>query len=193
MTTGTRKSNTDQNEGKIYIIADTHFGDNNIRLYEGRPFPDTETMDREMIKRWNETVSEQDHVYHLGDFCSQGENRCRELLSQLKGHKYLLIGNHDLYLSPQKWCELGFETCYDLPVILKGFFILSHYPLYVNRSMPYANLFGHVHSSPTYRSVSSRSACVSVERIGYAPILLEDLRDLMLEEQEKEDVAALDV
>ena len=93
------------------------------------------------------------------------------------------MGNHDSYLSPQQWRDLGFEECYDLPVILKDFFILSHTPLYVNRSMPYANLYGHVHSNPTYRSVSSRSACVSVERIYYTPILLETLRDQMLEEE----------
>ena len=170
---------------RIYIIADTHFGDDDIRLYEERPFPDTESMDREMIRRWNEVVSEQDRVYHLGDFCSQGEERCRELLSRLNGHKYLIVGNHDLYLTPQKWRELGFEECYDLPVILEQFFILSHEPLYVCRSMPYANLFGHVHNMPTYRSVSSRSACVSVERIDYTPVLLETLRDRMREKEKK--------
>ena len=93
------------------------------------------------------------------------------------------MGNHDQYLTPQQWRDLGFEECYDLPVILKNFFILSHEPLYVCRSMPYANLFGHVHSNPTYRSVSSRSACVSVERIDYTPILLETLRNQILEEE----------
>ena len=170
----------------IYIIADTHFGDENIRLYEERPFQNTDEMDNEMIRRWNETVTDDDLVYHLGDFCSQGEDRCRELLSLLKGHKFLVMGNHDLYLSPQKWRELGFEECYDLPIILRGFFMLSHEPLYICRSMPYANLFGHVHNIPTYRSVSSRSACVSVERIGYRPVLLTELRDRMMEAEKSE-------
>ena len=161
------KTHTDS---RIFLIADTHFGDDNIRLYEERPFPDTDTMDLEMIRRWNSVVG--DH-----------QERCRELLSRLKGRKFLVMGNHDSYLSPQQWRDLGFEECYDLPVILKDFFILSHTPLYVTRNMPYANLYGHVHSSPTYRSVSSRSACVSVERIYYTPILLETLRDQMLEEE----------
>lgn len=173
-------------KSKIYIIADTHFGDNNIRIYENRPFPDTDEMDREMIRRWNETVGPEDHVYHLGDFCAQGEDRSRELLSMLNGRKYLVIGNHDLSLTPQRWREIGFEECYDLPVILNNFFILSHYPLYVNRNMPYANLYGHVHDSPSYKAVSSRSACVSVERTGYAPVLLEELRRRMQEEEEEE-------
>ena len=171
---------------RVFLIADTHFGDDNIRLYEERPFPDTATMDQELIRRWNCVVNDNDLVYHLGDFCSDGQGRCRELLSQLKGHKILVMGNHDLYLSPQQWRDLGFEECYDLPVILRKFFILSHAPLYVCRSMPYANLYGHVHNSPTYNSVSSRSACVSVERIDYTPILLETLRDQMLEKEKLE-------
>ena len=152
------KTHTDS---RIFLIADTHFGDDNIRLYEERPFPDTDTMDLEMIRRWNSVVGDHDLVYHLGDFCSGGQERCRELLSRLKGRKFLVMGNHDSYLSPQQWRD----------------------PLYVTRNMPYANLYGHVHSSPTYRSVSSRSACVSVERIYYTPILLETLRDQMLEEE----------
>ena len=100
--------NAHSKEPRIFIIADTHFGDENIRRYENRPFPDTETMDREMIKRWNETVGENDLVYHLGDFCSQGEERCRELIAELHGRKRLLIGNHDQYLSAQKGRGAGF-------------------------------------------------------------------------------------
>ena len=167
--------NTTKQESRIFLIADTHFGDENIRLYEERPFLDTAV------------VSDNDLVYHLGDFCSGGQARCRELLSQLKGRKFLVIGNHDTYLSPQEWRDLGFEECYDLPVILKEFFILSHAPLYVCRSMPYANLYGHVHNHPSYRSVSSRSACVSVERIDYTPILLETLREQIREAEKREE------
>ena len=74
-----------ETDSRIFLIADTHFGDENIRLYEERPFPDTDTMDRELIRRWNSVVDDHDLVYHLGDFCSGGQERCRELLSQLKG------------------------------------------------------------------------------------------------------------
>ena len=57
---------------KIYFIADTHFGDDKIRRYENRPFADTVKMDAELIRRWNETVTEEDIVYHLGDFGGNG-------------------------------------------------------------------------------------------------------------------------
>ena len=100
-------NNTNDVDSRIFLIADTHFGDENIRLYEERPFPDTDTMDREIIRRWNSVVGDNDLVYHLGDFCSGGQERCRELLSQLKGRKRLLIGNHDAYLTTQQWRDLG--------------------------------------------------------------------------------------
>ena len=177
---------TTKPEGRIFLIADTHFGDENIRLYEERPFPDTDTMDREIIRRWNSVVGDNDLVYHLGDFCSGDEVRCRELLSQLKGHKRLIIGNHDTRLTPQQWRELGFEECYDLPILLEKFFVLSHEPLYVCRSMPYANIYGHIHNHPSYKTVSCRSACVSVERIDYTPVPLDLVRSRMLEAEKEE-------
>ncbi|MDO5132017.1 MAG: metallophosphoesterase, partial [Eubacteriales bacterium] len=151
-------------DARIFLIADHHFGDEDIRLYEERPFENTEQMDREMICRWNAVVRERDLVWHLGDFCADGPDRCRDILARLHGRKRLIMGNHDRYLTAAGWRAAGFEECYDLPVLFRGFFLLSHEPLYTCRSMPYANLFGHVHGAPAYTTVSARSACVSAER-----------------------------
>ena len=78
---------------KTYLIADTHFGDERIRKYENRPFPDTEQMDTEIIKRWNAEVSDNDMIYVLGDFGADGYES--KILSQLNGVKFLVKGNHD--------------------------------------------------------------------------------------------------
>ena len=56
----------------IYFVADTHFGDDNIRRYENRPFESAEEMDNSLIERWNNTVSQDDSVYVLGDFGAEG-------------------------------------------------------------------------------------------------------------------------
>lgn len=146
----------------IYFIADTHFGDERIRRYENRPFTDAAAMDQELIRRWNQTVSEADTVYVLGDWGSLSPNL-------LHGTKYLIKGNHDA-LANQVYRDMGFVEVYDLPVILEDFWILSHEPLYVCENMPYANLFGHVHASPLYRTFSRQHYCVSAERIDYTPI-----------------------
>lgn len=146
----------------IYFIADTHFGDERILRYENRPFTDTAAMNQDLIRRWNQTVSAADTVYVLGDWGSLSP-------ALLHGTKYLIKGNHDT-LENQAYRDMGFAEVYDLPVILEGFWILSHEPLYVCENMPYANLFGHVHASPLYKTFSSQHYCVSAERIGYTPI-----------------------
>lgn len=155
---------------KIYFIADTHFGDDSIRRYENRPFENTVQMEQELIKRWNNIVEENDKVYVLGDF---GADKCeKELISKLKGVIYLVKGNHDEY-SNEYYRKVGFAEVYDLPVILKSFWILSHEPLYINTNMPYANIFGHVHNSPIYKTCSCQHYCVSAERIDYTPVSME--------------------
>ena len=62
-----------------------------------------------------------------------------------------------------------------MPIILNEFWILSHKPMYVNSNMPYANIFGHVHNSPIFNTYSSQHYCVSVERINYTPISMNEI------------------
>ena len=78
---------------KTYLIADTHFGDDRIRRYESRPFSDTAQMDEALIQRWNSVVGPEDRVYVLGDFGGDGHET--EVLSRLRGRKFLVKGNHD--------------------------------------------------------------------------------------------------
>lgn len=158
--------------GMIYFIADTHFSEENIMLYENRPFQNVTEMDEELVKRWNRVVEECDEVYVLGDFGAAGQEA--SMLKRLKGRKFLVKGNHDVEPN-QYYRDSGFEEVYDCPVIIKGFWILSHEPLYVNTNMPYANLFGHVHNSPIIKTYSRQHYCVSVERIDYTPVSFEEI------------------
>ena len=156
-----------------YFIADTHFTEDSIIRYESRPFQSVQEMDRILVERWNSAVAEEDEVFMLGDFGAVG--REAEFLGRLQGRKFLVKGNHDRK-SNQYYRLAGFEEVYDHPVIIEGFWILSHEPLYVNSHMPYGNLFGHVHNSPIFRTFSAQHYCVSVERTGYAPVSFEEIR-----------------
>lgn len=156
----------------IYFIADTHFSEENIRLYENRPFENVAEMNRAIVQRWNDRVNQEDVVYVLGDFGADGQESL--ILGQLNGRKFLVKGNHDVQAN-QYYRDCGFEEVYDYPIIIKDFWILSHEPLYVNTNMPYANLFGHVHNSPIFKTYSSQHYCVSVERINYTPISFDEI------------------
>ena len=163
---------------KIWFIADTHFGDEKIRSYECRPFETAAQMDEQLITRWNQAVSEEDEVYVLGDFGAEGAEA--QVLQKLKGIKYLVKGNHDTN-SNGYYRNAGFAEVYDRPIILDGFWILSHDALYVNTNMPYANLFGHVHNSPMFKDYSRQHFCVCVERIDYTPISFEVIKAKLAE------------
>ena len=156
----------------IYFIADTHFSEEAIMKYENRPFQSVSEMDYEIIQRWNCTVKNDDIVYFLGDFGADKNESF--LLKQLNGKKYIVKGNHDKYDNEYYRCA-GFEEAYDMPIILNEFWILSHKPMYVNNNMPYANIFGHVHNSPIFHTYSSQHYCVSVERINYTPISIDEI------------------
>ena len=158
---------------KVFFIADTHFGDENIRRYEKRPFVDAADMDNALTERWNRRIpAENSVVFVLGDFCA-GDNE-KEILSRLNGQKLLVKGNHDVKTNDY-YRRAGFCEVYDYPILYNGFWILSHDAVYINSNMPYANIFGHVHSSPIVKDYSNQHYCVSVERINYTPILFEDI------------------
>lgn len=76
-------------------ISDLHFGHANAIKFENRPFANVDEMDRCMIQLWNNRVSADDDVYILGDFCFKSGKTPDWYLRQLKGHKHLIIGNHD--------------------------------------------------------------------------------------------------
>ncbi len=161
---------------KDYFIADTHFGGENIRRYENRPFATATEMDEKLIENWNNVVTAEDTVYVLGDFSDYEETqKDAEILRRLNGTKILVMGNHDRHRTPQEWRELGFAECFPLPVIYQQYFMLSHEPLYINSNMPYANFYGHVHGNPSYKDASKQSVCVSVERIDYTPVVFDTL------------------
>lgn len=157
----------------FFMIADPHFGDENIRKYENRPFSDVKEMNKVLIENWNNVVKEEDRVFVLGDFSVSGYER--EVLEQLNGNIFLIKGNHDGKTN-QEYRDMGFAEVYDYPIILDGFWILSHEPLYVNENMPYANIFGHVHGSPLYRDYSSQHYCVSLERTNYTPLSFDEIK-----------------
>lgn len=163
---------------KKYFIADTHFGHSNIIKYENRPFADIYAMEEAIIENWNTVVNQNSEVFVLGDFSLYDKDKTLEICHRLNGKKTLVIGNHDMQ-SPKYYLECGFDNVSMYPIIIDKFWILSHEPLYVNENMPYANIFGHVHSNKMYADYCAQSFCVSVERINYTPINFSKIKKLV--------------
>lgn len=123
----------------IWFTSDTHFGHQAIIKHSNRPFADVEEMDEHMIQKWNEVVSPNDQVYHLGDVGLGSDKRTLECVSRLKGHKHLIAGNHDsVHPSSRRyhghyrsWMDKGhFEsiTTFAKKKIAGRDVLLSHFP-----------------------------------------------------------------
>lgn len=78
-----------------FWTSDIHFGHRNILEYCQRPFTDTDAMNEEIIRRWNETVGPDDDVMVLGDVALGKISETLPLVSRLAGNLFLVPGNHD--------------------------------------------------------------------------------------------------
>ena len=82
--------------GKVFFIADLHFGHRDVIAFDRRPFKDVDEMEAEMIRRWNARVSEGDHVFVIGDmFGGVNTAHAGEIVHALHGRIHLIRGNHD--------------------------------------------------------------------------------------------------
>lgn len=130
-------------------IADTHFGHGNILRFDNRPFSTVDEMESELVNRWAMAVEPKDMVYILGDFCWGKEDEWLRILSQLKGNKALIRGNHDLKnMSSQ--LRNHFQDVKDYKEITDEgrHVILSHYPMLLYKGSYNPDCYmlcGHVH------------------------------------------------
>lgn len=172
---------------KTFLIADTHFGDENIVKYEQRPFANAAEMTEKLVENWNKVVSDDDIVFVVGDYSNLNFEKTKQITKMLNGKKYLVRGNHDKF-SIKEYQDMGFETVYDYPVLVNKYFMLSHEPIYVNKLMPYVNVYGHIHNNPNYNTYSFCGHCVSVEKIDYTPIDIEEVNKRILSIRNKYEI-----
>ena len=150
-----------------WVISDTHFYHSKILGYCQRPFETVEEMNEVLIKNWNSVINEDDIVYILGDFCFGNKEMLREIVSQLKGRKILILGNHDR-LTKGAYLDVGFETVTKNPMIVDEDFILSHHPLQGDLGRFY-NIHGHKHKLPSEAQFSPKHFDIGVDDHNFFP------------------------
>ena len=159
----------------VFLCADLHFFHKNIIQYENRPFKDVEDMNRGLIQKWNQVVSKKDKVFILGDVSFGSSQGTTECVKQLNGYKTLVMGNHDRAHSVSWWQQIGLDVVIPYPILYRDKYLLSHEPPAKVPDDSYFYIYGHVHGDPAYPNHTNRSACVSIERLGYAPALFDDV------------------
>ena len=93
----------------IYFCSDIHFYHKNVLKFvpeRQSKFGNVNTMNKEIVKAWNNTVTPDDIVFFLGDF-SFKRRAFKEILAMLNGHINFIMGNHDwhYYKEINKYCN----------------------------------------------------------------------------------------
>lgn len=168
-------------------ISDTHFGHTNSIYFDNRPFVDRDEMDRVMIERWNNKVRSEDEVYIIGDFAVRSSRDEAWYLRQLKGHKHLVIGNHDMKLLNNEKAMKHFESVDKIMEISdeingeKTTIVLCHYPLAEWNKSRYGawHIHGHIHKSTgttaRYMAGIEHSLNAAAAINDFTPVTIEEL------------------
>jgi calcineurin-like phosphoesterase family protein len=136
----------------FYFTSDEHHLDDSINHYCKTVFETKEDRMRTIIRLHNDTVTEEDEVYHLGDFTLEIDDPdiLREIVSKYKKVKkrILISGNHDL---PGGLAFISdfFDEIHTWKIIeYDGFeFFLMHDPAFYQPKMwDKIGVCGHVHS-----------------------------------------------
>ena len=132
-----------------YYISDLHFGHRNVINFDHRPFLDVEEMDYLLIYLWNTRVSPEDNVYIVGDFAYRNEKPAEWYLRQLKGHKHLIIGNHDTNTVENEKAMSYFESADKMMHVTDGDkqICLCHFPIaeWNGYHKGVWHIYGHIH------------------------------------------------
>ena len=137
---------------KYWLISDTHLGHHNLEDYESRP----EDFTIQIINNWNTLVNDNDLIIHLGDVILSGKDNYNRWVTNLRGRKILIKGNHDsgsykFYLE-HGWdfvCEYFVWKIYGLQILF------SHKPMIIWSGID-INIHGHSHSRGNFISDKHR-------------------------------------
>ena len=155
--------------------SDLHLGHANILKMSkrGERFKDIEEMNSYIIRQWNKHVDDSDDVWIVGDFSYRSGTAVGTYLEQLKGHKHLVIGNHDVKWMKNILLDKYFESVEHMEIIKDGKrnITVCHYPLMEWPQSRYAQctpqgrswlIHGHIHDSTScdaYHFIREKLPC----------------------------------
>jgi len=158
---------------RIFLCSDPHFHHESMIKHRG--FNTVDEYHESYVKRWNSVVSKRDVVYILGDITMEKDKY--EILGELTGIKHVILGNHDV--RKRSHLESLMKYCNKVLTSKKLDYgehklILTHIPIHPIEFdyMIDFNIHGHLHDKEIN---DERYINICPEKIGYQPILLEEL------------------
>ena len=185
----------------IYITSDLHLNHNKEFIYGARGYSSVEEMNKDLITKFNSTVTNEDEVYILGDLCLGGADSLIDnfkMLSQLNGKIHIILGNHDTDTRRKMYKALPQVVSISYAEVInyrKYHFYLGHYPTLtanLDNDKPLRartlNLCGHSHVTDPFEDWEK--GCIyhcEVDAHGGFPVSLDAIiEDMKLRVQEDE-------
>ena len=173
----------------LFFTADEHHDHEALIGYVQRPFKNKKEMMKEIIGRYNDTVTENDTVWHIGDVSMLGSSRVHFFETLAKKYRkvksrHLVLGNHD-DLRPFTYVNIGLfttvHTAFWMNVGGHELF-LAHDPALYQPAMQHTiMLCGHIHR--LYRTIPiEKLVNVGVDVWDFAPVSLERVIELLRSE-----------
>ena len=151
-------------------------------------------MEQALISNWNSRVEKNDEVYILGDMFWHNQEAPR-ILSELKGRKYLILGNHDrVNVEMAKhfvWCDRQLEYIKDeCQKVALCHFPIAHWDGQTH-TLQTIHLYAHIHDGRDTRpfekygkmweevvGMKFKAANVGcmIDYMGYAPRTLDEIK-----------------
>ncbi|WP_427145220.1 hypothetical protein [Rhizobium pisi] len=168
-----------------FYVSDTHFGHTNILAMQPRKFASIEEHDEFLISKWNSVVTDDDIIFHLGDFSMalhERADRVRWIFSRLRGRKFLIVGNHDvdkhgnphatLLSLPWESAPTGFRFTDDGGRRV----VMSHYAqrTWQHQQKGAVHFYGHSHGHLPGEGLS-RDVGVDMPDVAYTPRTFDEL------------------
>jgi len=174
---------------KTWVVSDTHFSHRADFIVKSRGFSSVDEMNEKLISNWNEVISDNDVVYHLGDVVFQPATQTELILPRLKGKKILILGNHDKGKILFKY----FEDFYS--ILEHDIFVFSHIPLSEHemneRFLGKINVHGHTHLNYKNQRNDPKYICVNLEFTNYFPIETKNIINTLQPNFRKETILYL--
>lgn len=171
----------------IYLTSDLHLGHDREFVWRVRGFESVQEMNEAIIERWNNTITDEDDVYCLGDLML-GDPSNIEYIKRLNGKIHIVYGNHDTANRQKMYSELPNVVECAWAIMLnyrKYHFFMTHFPCMTGNLEKESlhqctcNLYGHTHQTTNFFNDLPFMYHVGVDSHDCFPIALDNIIEEM--------------
>ena len=169
---------------RTFVTSDLHLDHTNIIKYCKRPFLNTEDMNKTLVDNWNNTISNKDTVYFLGDMSfGKGSRSADYWLSKLNGNIFFIRGFSYTSTGERNQHDKISKTKNVFDNLIIEYkdrkFFLVHDPDQVPSDWDGWAICGHHHNNKLeeypFIDKQNKRVNISVELTKYRPVDLDDL------------------